>query len=61
MIERLDRHAASPRRHGHRQQRHLAPHFGLGEAGGEVDHEAALVTLTLVQIVVIAEILADSR
>jgi hypothetical protein len=39
----------------------LGPHFGLGEAGGKVDHKAALVTLALVLIVVIVEVLADSR
>jgi hypothetical protein len=39
----------------------LGPHFGLGEDGGRVDHEAALVTLALVLVVVIVEILADSR
>jgi hypothetical protein len=35
--------------------------FGLGDAQGKVDHKAALVTLALVLIVVIAEVLADSR
>jgi hypothetical protein len=39
----------------------LGPHFGLGKARGKVDHKAALVTLALLLIVVIAEILADSR
>jgi hypothetical protein len=36
----------------------LGPHFGLGEAGGKVDHIAALVTLALVLMVVIVEVLA---
>jgi hypothetical protein len=39
----------------------LGPHFGLGEAGGKVDHKAALVTLALVLMVVIVEVLGDSR
>jgi hypothetical protein len=39
----------------------LGPHFGLGEAGGKVDHKAATVALALVLIVVIAETIADCR
>ena len=39
----------------------LGPQFGLGEAGGKVDHKAALATLLLVLLVVIVETLADSR
>ena len=39
----------------------LGPQFGRGEAEGKVDHIAALVTLALVLIVVIVEVLVDSR
>ena len=39
----------------------LGPHFGLGETGGRVDHKAALVTLALVLIILIVEVLADTR
>ena len=39
----------------------LGPHFGLGGTGGRVDHKAALVTLALVLIILIVEVLADSR
>jgi hypothetical protein len=39
----------------------LGRHFGLGEAGGKVDHKAALVTLALVLIIVIVEMRTDSR
>ena len=39
----------------------LGPHFGLGKAAGKVDHKAALVTMALVLIILIIEVLADSR
>jgi hypothetical protein len=39
----------------------LGPHFGLGEAGGKVDRKAALATLGLVLVIVIVEVLTDSR
>jgi hypothetical protein len=39
----------------------LGPHFGLRKAGGKVYHKAALLTLALVLIVLIAEVLVDSR
>ena len=39
----------------------LGPHFGLKEAEGKVDQQAALAMLLLLVITLIAETLADSR
>ena len=39
----------------------LGPDFGLGAAKGRVDRRAALGTLALLLIVVLAEVLADRR
>ena len=39
----------------------LGPHFGLGEAKGRVDRRAALGSLALLLIVVVVEVLIDSR
>jgi hypothetical protein len=39
----------------------LGPFFGLGEAKGRVDRQAALETLALLLIVVLVEVLADRR
>ena len=39
----------------------LGPHYGLGEAKGQVDRRAALEVLALLLIVVLAEVLANRR
>lgn len=39
----------------------LGPHFGLGEAKGRVDRNAAVVSLSLFALTVLVEVLIDSR